>query len=61
MSNAKLLATANSTLSWWGGYLGIRNGNSVIFPSPFFREIKGLEVDTFRIVGASCEKSDFIE
>lgn len=61
MSHAKLLVTANSTLSWWGGYLGIRNGNSVIVPSPFFREIKGLEVDTFRIFGASSQKSDFIE
>ncbi len=61
MSNAKLLVTANSTLSWWGGYLAIRNGNSAIIPSPFFREIKGMEANTFRIDGASSEESDFIE
>lgn len=37
MSNAKRLVTANSTLSWWGGFLAVDKGAKVVIPRPFFR------------------------
>jgi hypothetical protein len=37
MSKAKTLYTANSTLSWWGGFLAISKGARVYTPKPFFR------------------------
>jgi hypothetical protein len=39
MSNASKLFTANSTLSWWGGFLAIHRGGEVVLPHPFFRNI----------------------
>jgi hypothetical protein len=37
MSSATYLITANSTLSWWGGYLASAiEGSKVIIPSPWF-------------------------
>ncbi len=37
MSKAKTLYTANSTLSWWGGFLAISKSARVYTPKPFFR------------------------
>ena len=39
MKNAKLVIAANSTLSWWGGYLCLKRGGSAIFPDPWFKNI----------------------
>ncbi len=36
MSRAQKLITANSTLSWWGGFLSSQSGGEVIIPFPFF-------------------------
>ncbi len=37
MASARYLITANSTLSWWGGYLaGKFEGSAVVIPSPWF-------------------------
>ncbi len=33
MANARVLAIANSTFSWWAGFLGSRNGNAVVAPA----------------------------
>ena len=60
MSNAKLVVSANSTLSWWGGYLAISKGNSAIIPSPFFRDVKGLEIGTLHIKGSISLESNFL-
>lgn len=36
MSRAKRLVTANSTLSWWAGFLAVSKKSDVIIPKPFF-------------------------
>lgn len=38
MSGAKAVITANSTLSWWGGYLSLKNGGTMVIPYPWFAE-----------------------
>ncbi len=38
MSRAKAVITANSTLSWWGGYLSYKNGGIMVIPNPWFAE-----------------------
>jgi hypothetical protein len=37
MSGSNLLVTANSTFSWWGGFLASSQGGEVIFPDPIFK------------------------
>jgi hypothetical protein len=37
MARAHSLYTANSTLSWWGGYLARSRGATVYIPHPYFR------------------------
>jgi hypothetical protein len=38
MSQSKILFIANSSFSWWGGYLALRNPESrVIVPSPWLK------------------------
>ena len=39
MSRSSRLFTANSTLSWWGGFLAEANSAEVFIPNPFFRNI----------------------
>jgi hypothetical protein len=36
MSSARAVITANSTLSWWGGYLCHKNGGLMVIPNPWF-------------------------
>lgn len=36
MSSARAVITANSTLSWWGGYLCHKNGGFMVIPDPWF-------------------------
>lgn len=38
MARSDSLYTANSTLSWWGGFLARSRGAEVCVPYPFFRE-----------------------
>ena len=37
MSGSKSLVAANSTFSWWGGFLAASQGGQVIFPEPIFK------------------------
>lgn len=37
MSKSHYLMTANSSLSWWGGYLSMLNGGRVFIPKPWFK------------------------
>ncbi len=36
MAKAKRLVIANSTFSWWGGFLALKNDAEVVIPKPFF-------------------------
>ena len=36
MAQAKRLVMANSTFSWWGGFLALKNDAEVVIPKPFF-------------------------
>lgn len=36
MSGAQAVITANSTLSWWGGFLCHKNGGLMVIPEPWF-------------------------
>lgn len=38
MAMAESLVLANSTLSWWGGFLASNRGNSVFSPTPFYKD-----------------------
>lgn len=37
-STSQSLFTSNSTLSWWGGYLGTTQGNQVAMPRTWFKD-----------------------
>ena len=38
MAMADSLVLANSTLSWWGGFLASNRGKIVYSPSPFYKD-----------------------
>jgi hypothetical protein len=38
LSRVDALVTANSSFSWWAGYLGKRKGHVVIAPRPWFTQ-----------------------
>ena len=38
MALAESLVLANSTLSWWGGFLASNKGKTVYSPSPFYKD-----------------------
>lgn len=40
LSNAKVLVTSNSTLSWWAGFVAAGNGKSVWIPRIWSKEFK---------------------
>jgi hypothetical protein len=37
LSSSKRLIMANSTFSWWAGYIASEKDNEVIFPKPFYK------------------------
>ena len=39
MQHSNRLIMANSTLSWWGGFLASRRGSKVISPNPFYSDL----------------------
>lgn len=39
MQHSNRLIMANSTLSWWGGFLASRRGSEVISPNPFYSDL----------------------
>jgi hypothetical protein len=45
MSRAQWIITANSTFSWWGGFMSSPSRKTVLYPTPFFR--KGAEIREF--------------
>ena len=36
MSDAQLIVSSNSTLSWWGSFFALKYGGRVVVPRPFF-------------------------
>jgi hypothetical protein len=59
MSKAKTLYTANSTLSWWGGFLAISNGANVYTPKPFFRNPDMFSDEALEFPEFSRQKADW--
>jgi hypothetical protein len=60
MSLAPYLVTANSTLSWWGGYLAKKAGATVVLPQPWFLNWHEEVGDAFYFPGSNLQTSDFI-
>ena len=60
MANSASLFTANSTLSWWGGFLAQGHGAIVYIPNPFFREFCPDPKLSFAYPGFRMIKSDFL-
>jgi len=38
MSRAKELMIANSTFSWWAGFMALQNGSKVVIPNPWMKD-----------------------
>lgn len=47
MAAANFLITANSSLSWWGGFLSISSGGEVYIPDPWFIGENTLELNNY--------------
>lgn len=61
MAHSTHLYTANSTLSWWGGFLAKRHGAEVSIPSPFFRSVNPDPRDAFVYSGFQQIPSIFLD
>ncbi len=61
MANSSMLFTANSTLSWWGGFLAYRRGANVSIPNPFFRSVTPDPKNAFSYKGFQLLPSSFID
>lgn len=61
MGNASTLYTANSTLSWWGGFLAIHRQGSVYIPHRFFKNVKPEPHNAFHFPGFKILPSNFVE
>jgi hypothetical protein len=61
MGNASILFTANSTLSWWGGFLAIHRGGRVFIPKPFFLNVNPDPKDAFHYPGFNELPSSFLK
>jgi Glycosyl transferase family 11 len=62
MSRATYLITANSTFSWWGGYLGKKIGRieKVYLPNPWFMSPTVSTGEAFLFPGSTIATSEFI-
>jgi hypothetical protein len=58
-STSEFLVTSNSTLSWWGGYLGTTQGNQVAMPSTWFKDQSVQPESSLHIPNASLIESSF--
>lgn len=57
MSRASKVSIANSTYSWWAGYIAMRNGSRVLMPHPWFKD--NSPNSAFEYPGMLREKSIF--
>jgi hypothetical protein len=60
MSKSSILYAANSTLGWWGGFLGLHKGAEVHIPEPFFLNVSPNPKDAFHYPGFILKESDFM-
>ena len=58
-STSEFLVTSNSTLSWWGGYLGTTQGNQVAMPSTWFKDQSVQPESSLHIPNAYLIESSF--
>jgi hypothetical protein len=60
LSKAGVVITANSSLSWWGGWLNAFNGGITFMPSPWFRDgrvpEKSLQINNSILVQSVWER-----
>lgn len=61
MAMSPRVYTANSTLSWWGGFLCYENGGEVIIPHPFYRNYKPNPGYAYQFKGFQTMASSFYE
>lgn len=60
MSGSNLLVTANSTFSWWGGFLASSQGGKVIFPEPIFKSPELMSGNAFHFRDFEIANSVFV-
>lgn len=65
LSKMKRIAIANSSLSWWGGFLALKNGATVMAPSPWFKGSHSwcqdiYPVDYIKVAASFVEKDEHI-
>jgi hypothetical protein len=58
-STSEFLVTSNSTLSWWGGYLGTTQGNQVAMPKTWFKDESVQPESSLHIPNATLIESSF--
>jgi hypothetical protein len=51
---------ANSTLSWWGGFLASRRGSLVISPNPFYSTLDEKTNDLLQAKYFKLSNSEFL-
>ena len=60
MQQSNRLLMANSTLSWWGGFLAARRGSHVISPDPFYSRLDEKTNDLLQAKYFNPSKSEFV-
>ena len=60
MQHSNRLLMANSTLSWWGGFLAARRGSHVISPDPFYLRLDEKTNDLLQAKYFKPSKSEFV-
>ena len=61
MANAETLVIANSTLSWWGGFLAAHQGGRVVVPSTWHRRSNGSRLDVLTHDKFKIVEADFFQ
>lgn len=61
MANARKLVISNSTLSWWGGFLAVHQGGSVVAPSIWHRSIGASSSNVLKHQKFETVESDFFQ
>ena len=61
MSKSKYVVASNSTFSWWGSYLCLKNGGKAILPHPWFKDWHQNIEQAFLFPGSTIEEAIFIE
>jgi hypothetical protein len=60
MGRSSRLFTANSTLSWWGGFLAEGQGGNVVIPNPFFKNTQPAPGNAFQFPNFETLPSFFL-